>query len=204
MKDLSQKKSSTSLKATERPKVSFGPNVEKCRPVPGKQKEVPRHVAKGHFTPNPGKCWMSSLNKIPCQKFYTSTNTKFPQIPNFTFLVCCFVFSTFFQIKVAVIVLHSLISGLPVHIVLVWICLTPLTPFYILQGWPTPASTRQNGAPAWCSKQKRKKGLEVNSVFSLICAMNHESFLHPTSTNHIWGCFRSHINWQYLWIHLEG
>ncbi|XP_039974495.1 centrosomal protein of 72 kDa isoform X2 [Xiphias gladius] len=53
MKDLSQKKSSTSLKATERPKVSFGPNVEKCRPVPGKQKEVPRHVAKGHFTPNP-------------------------------------------------------------------------------------------------------------------------------------------------------
>ncbi|XP_034467205.1 centrosomal protein of 72 kDa [Hippoglossus hippoglossus] len=56
VKDLSHKKSSTSSKVTERPKVSFGPYVEKRRPAPGKQEDYPkqtRHVAKGHFTPNP-------------------------------------------------------------------------------------------------------------------------------------------------------
>ncbi|XP_078109206.1 centrosomal protein of 72 kDa isoform X2 [Sander vitreus] len=58
MKEPSHKRSSTSLKVTERPKVSFGPYVEKCRPVPGKQKQKDfpkqiRHAAKGHYTPNP-------------------------------------------------------------------------------------------------------------------------------------------------------
>ncbi|XP_035020264.2 centrosomal protein of 72 kDa isoform X1 [Hippoglossus stenolepis] len=56
VKDLSHKKSSTSSKVTERPKVSFGPYVEKRRPAPGKQEDYPkqtRHMAKGHFTPNP-------------------------------------------------------------------------------------------------------------------------------------------------------
>ncbi|KAG7474435.1 hypothetical protein JOB18_008681 [Solea senegalensis] len=50
MKEPSLKKSSTSLKVNDGPKVSFGPCVEKHRPVPGKQT---RHVAKGYFTPNP-------------------------------------------------------------------------------------------------------------------------------------------------------
>lgn len=50
----SHKKSSAAL----RPKVSFGPYVEKCRSQPGKQKQKDiskhtRRVAKGHFTPNP-------------------------------------------------------------------------------------------------------------------------------------------------------
>ncbi|XP_034083977.1 centrosomal protein of 72 kDa isoform X1 [Gymnodraco acuticeps] len=42
--------------ATERPKVSFGPYVEKHRPVSGKQKDFAKHTrqaAKGHYTPNP-------------------------------------------------------------------------------------------------------------------------------------------------------
>lgn len=56
VKAPSHKKSSAAL----RPKVSFGPYVEKSRPQPGKQKQKDlskqtRHVAKGHFTPNPGK-----------------------------------------------------------------------------------------------------------------------------------------------------
>ncbi|KAM4580780.1 centrosomal protein of 72 kDa [Odontesthes bonariensis] len=50
--------SSASSKVAERPKVSFGPYIEKHRPVTGKQKhkDLPkqsRHEAKGHFTPNP-------------------------------------------------------------------------------------------------------------------------------------------------------
>nr|XP_020468471.1 centrosomal protein of 72 kDa isoform X1 [Monopterus albus] len=51
MKEASHKKRSASLKVTERPKVSFSPFVE-----PGQQTHFPRqtrHVAKGHFTPNP-------------------------------------------------------------------------------------------------------------------------------------------------------
>ncbi|KAM9722670.1 centrosomal protein of 72 kDa [Menidia menidia] len=50
--------SSTSSKVAERPKVSFWPFIEKHRPVTGKQRDLPkqsRHVAKGHFTPNPGQ-----------------------------------------------------------------------------------------------------------------------------------------------------
>ncbi|XP_056299793.1 centrosomal protein of 72 kDa isoform X2 [Pseudoliparis swirei] len=58
MKEPSHTRSSTSLKVTERPKVSSGPDVEKCRSVPGKQKQKDshkqsRHAAKGHYTPNP-------------------------------------------------------------------------------------------------------------------------------------------------------
>ncbi|KAE8288730.1 Centrosomal protein of 72 kDa [Larimichthys crocea] len=58
MNEPSHKRSSTSLKVTDRPKVSFGPYVEKRRPVLGKQKQkdLPkqtRHAAKGHYTPNP-------------------------------------------------------------------------------------------------------------------------------------------------------
>lgn len=73
MKEPAHKKCSTSFKATERPKVSFGPYVEKRRAVTGKQKQKDfpnqtRHVAKGHFTPNPGKSLKSALNFIHCQK----------------------------------------------------------------------------------------------------------------------------------------
>lgn len=73
MKEPSHIKSPTKLKTSERPKVSFGPYVEKHRPVPGKQKDFAnqtRHVAKGHFTPNPGKSLISALNKIPYQKLH--------------------------------------------------------------------------------------------------------------------------------------
>lgn len=60
VKEPSHKRSPTSLEVTERPKVSFGPYVEKCRPVAGKlkQNELPkptRQTAKGHYTPNPGE-----------------------------------------------------------------------------------------------------------------------------------------------------
>ncbi|KAM7383568.1 hypothetical protein PAMP_003208 [Pampus punctatissimus] len=65
MEETSNKQSSV----TERPKVSFGPYVEKHRPVPGKQKDFPkqtRHAAKGHFTPNPdqGRRYSSSFINI--------------------------------------------------------------------------------------------------------------------------------------------
>ncbi|XP_033496670.2 centrosomal protein of 72 kDa isoform X1 [Epinephelus lanceolatus] len=58
MREPSHKRSSTLFKVTERPKVSFGPYVEKHRSVPGKQKqkEFPkqtRHAARGHYTPHP-------------------------------------------------------------------------------------------------------------------------------------------------------
>ncbi|KAM9353330.1 centrosomal protein of 72 kDa [Symphorus nematophorus] len=58
MKEPSHKSSAASLKVTDRPKVSFGPYVEKHRPVPAKQKQkdVPkqtRHAARGHYTANP-------------------------------------------------------------------------------------------------------------------------------------------------------
>ncbi|XP_032375184.1 centrosomal protein of 72 kDa isoform X4 [Etheostoma spectabile] len=71
MKEPSHKRSSSSLKVTERPKVSFGPYVEKCTAVPGKQKQndLPkqiRYAAKGHYTPNPDQsvCHNSSLANI--------------------------------------------------------------------------------------------------------------------------------------------
>ncbi|XP_028986347.1 centrosomal protein of 72 kDa isoform X2 [Betta splendens] len=69
-KEPAHKSSSASFKETERLKVSFGPYVEKRRPVSGKQKQkdVPcqiRHVAKGNFTPNPGSYYnSSSFNNI--------------------------------------------------------------------------------------------------------------------------------------------
>ncbi|KAL6109141.1 cep72 [Pungitius sinensis] len=58
VKEPSHKRSPTSLKVIERPKVSFGPYVEKRRPVSGKlkHKELPkqtRQTARGHYTPNP-------------------------------------------------------------------------------------------------------------------------------------------------------
>ncbi|XP_063736395.1 centrosomal protein of 72 kDa isoform X2 [Eleginops maclovinus] len=56
MKEPSHKRSSSTIKVTERPKVSFGPYVEKRRPVIGKQKDFAkqtRQAAKGHYTPNP-------------------------------------------------------------------------------------------------------------------------------------------------------
>nr|XP_033958273.1 centrosomal protein of 72 kDa [Pseudochaenichthys georgianus] len=56
VKETSHKRSSSTFKATERPKVSFGPYVEKHRPVSGKQKDFAKHTrqaAKGHYTPNP-------------------------------------------------------------------------------------------------------------------------------------------------------
>ncbi|XP_042345666.1 centrosomal protein of 72 kDa [Plectropomus leopardus] len=77
-REPSHKRSLTSLKVTERPKVSFGPYVEKHRPVPGKQKQKDlhkqtRHAAKGHYTPNPDQSHRhsSSLANIrppsPCR-----------------------------------------------------------------------------------------------------------------------------------------
>ncbi|XP_029928000.1 centrosomal protein of 72 kDa isoform X2 [Myripristis murdjan] len=57
MKQTSEKNKSTSLKVSERPKVSFGPYVEKHRSVPGRLKQDGpkqiRFAAKGYFTPNP-------------------------------------------------------------------------------------------------------------------------------------------------------
>ncbi|KAM9852124.1 centrosomal protein of 72 kDa [Aulostomus maculatus] len=54
----SHKKSSSAVDVAERPKVSFGPYVEKERAVPAKhrQKDSSKHTrraARGHFTPNP-------------------------------------------------------------------------------------------------------------------------------------------------------
>ncbi|XP_070768716.1 centrosomal protein of 72 kDa [Enoplosus armatus] len=69
MEEASHKRSSTSLKVADRPKVSFGPYVEKRRPVPGKQKQkdLPkqtRHAAKGHYTPNPDQSCRHSSSFI--------------------------------------------------------------------------------------------------------------------------------------------
>ncbi|XP_034730704.1 centrosomal protein of 72 kDa isoform X2 [Etheostoma cragini] len=69
MKEQSHKRSSTSLKVTERPKVSFGPYVEKCTSVPGKQKQKDfpkqiRHAAKGHYTPNPDQSLRHSSSLV--------------------------------------------------------------------------------------------------------------------------------------------
>ncbi|KAM6995316.1 centrosomal protein of 72 kDa [Tautogolabrus adspersus] len=54
------KKCSTSLNVIERPKVSFGPYVERHKPAPDKQKQKDnanhtRRAARGHFTPNPDR-----------------------------------------------------------------------------------------------------------------------------------------------------
>ncbi|XP_041843277.1 centrosomal protein of 72 kDa isoform X2 [Melanotaenia boesemani] len=55
MNELPYKVSFTSPKGAERPKVSFDPYIDKHLHVSGKQKqkELSRHAAKGHFTPNP-------------------------------------------------------------------------------------------------------------------------------------------------------
>lgn len=63
MNDTPPMKSWTSSKVAERPKVSFGPYVEKHtadRGLPNQKvsfKQI-RHEAKGHFTPNPGKIYI--------------------------------------------------------------------------------------------------------------------------------------------------
>lgn len=69
-KEPSHQRSATSLKVIDRPKVSFGPYEEKHRPESAKQKrkdlsKQTRHVAKGHYTPNPGKSWMPNHPQIP-------------------------------------------------------------------------------------------------------------------------------------------
>ncbi|XP_029958390.1 centrosomal protein of 72 kDa [Salarias fasciatus] len=57
VKKASNKKSSTSLKVAEKPKVSFGPYVDRPSSVPADhQRDSPkhsRHPARGFFTPNP-------------------------------------------------------------------------------------------------------------------------------------------------------
>ncbi|XP_051262562.1 centrosomal protein of 72 kDa [Dicentrarchus labrax] len=88
-KEPSDKRNSTSLKVTERPKVSFGPYVEKQRPVPGKQKQkdLPkqtRHVAKGHYTPNPDQSCRHSSSFInirppsPCRPGFNLSDPSNP------------------------------------------------------------------------------------------------------------------------------
>lgn len=59
MTQTKDQRSMALLKVIDRPKVSFGPHEEKHRPEPAKQKpknlpQHTRHVAKGHYTPNPG------------------------------------------------------------------------------------------------------------------------------------------------------
>ena len=195
MKEASHKRSSASLKVTDRPKVSFGPYVEKHN-AKQKQKDVSkqtRHAARGHYTPNPG----NSRTSVFIKSFYQVTHIHKPQIHLFVESV----FSTFFQIKVTVTALHLIISVPPVHVALVWICLTPPTPSYILLDWLTPASTGQKGAPASRRERKRKKGWEVNSVLLLFHTLRQYLFLLTTYKNHIRGCF---FISTHLCIHLPG
>ncbi|KAG7242090.1 hypothetical protein INR49_024136 [Caranx melampygus] len=87
VKASSHKKGSTSSKVPERPKVSFGPYVEKHRSVPGQQKDVPRqtrHVAKGHFTPNPDPSHRHSsslINIRPPSPYRPGLNLSDPSNP---------------------------------------------------------------------------------------------------------------------------
>ncbi|XP_041649576.1 centrosomal protein of 72 kDa [Cheilinus undulatus] len=58
VKEQPHKESSSSLNVIERPKVSFGPYIERQQPLLGKQKQKDnakptRHTGRGHFTPNP-------------------------------------------------------------------------------------------------------------------------------------------------------
>ncbi|CAN9514284.1 unnamed protein product [Ophioblennius macclurei] len=69
VKKTSNKKSSTSSKVAEKPKVSFGPYVDKQSSVPADQslKDSPkrsRHAARGHFTPNPDQSRPRSASLI--------------------------------------------------------------------------------------------------------------------------------------------
>ncbi|KAM9310014.1 LOW QUALITY PROTEIN: centrosomal protein of 72 kDa [Pholidichthys leucotaenia] len=72
----------------ERPKVTFGPYIEKRQHVPGKQKvkEFPkqtRHAAKGHFTPNPDQSprHSSSFINIPPSPRCPGLNLSDPSNP---------------------------------------------------------------------------------------------------------------------------
>ncbi|XP_030248630.1 centrosomal protein of 72 kDa [Sparus aurata] len=88
-KEPSHKRSSTSLKGTDGPKVSFGPYIEKHRPVSGKQKQkdLPkqtRHEAKGHYTPNPdhSRCHSSLfINIRPPSPRHPGLNLSDPSNP---------------------------------------------------------------------------------------------------------------------------
>ncbi|XP_067365932.1 centrosomal protein of 72 kDa isoform X2 [Channa argus] len=79
----------SSLKETERPKVSFGPYVEKYRPLPGKQKQKDfpkqtKHLAKGHFTPNPDQshdCSSTFINIRPPSPRRPGLNLSDPSNP---------------------------------------------------------------------------------------------------------------------------
>ncbi|XP_028280727.1 centrosomal protein of 72 kDa [Parambassis ranga] len=88
-KEPSNKKCSTSLKVAERPKVSFGPYIEKhsCVSATQKQKEFPKQTrlaAKGHFTPHPdqGHRHSSSLiNVRPPSPRHPGLNLSDPSNP---------------------------------------------------------------------------------------------------------------------------
>ncbi|KAM4600686.1 centrosomal protein of 72 kDa [Polymixia lowei] len=89
-KEPAHKKSSSSLKVTERPRVSFGPYVEKRRPASGrqKQKDVPEQIrlpAKGHFTPNPSEkghqCSSALMNIRPPSPRSPGLNLSDPSNP---------------------------------------------------------------------------------------------------------------------------
>lgn len=80
VKKQPHKSSLTSLNVTERPKVSFGPFIEGHKSVPGKQKQKEnakqsRHVARGYFTPNPGKSWMSAPTDNSENHLFTEAGT---------------------------------------------------------------------------------------------------------------------------------
>lgn len=81
MKQPSEKNKSTSLKVPERPKVSFGPYVEKHRSVPGRLKQDGpkqiRFAARGYFTPNPGKSHTPTPRIIPCWGFIYDAESVF-------------------------------------------------------------------------------------------------------------------------------
>lgn len=168
MKERCHQRSASSLRVINRLNVSFWPCEEIYTPEAAKQIDLPkqtRHLAKGHFTPNPGKSWMSLLDGI---LWHTTRN--FPFLGK---LLNVFK-HVFFQIKVTVTALHLSTSALPVHISPVCICLTVPTLSCILRDWLTLALTRQNGTPACHSNRKRKKRWEVY-LFLLLC-QTHEKF----------------------------
>ncbi|CAJ1062114.1 centrosomal protein of 72 kDa [Xyrichtys novacula] len=88
-KEQPHEKSSTTFSTTERPKVSFGPYVEKHKEAPGKQKQKDntkqsRHVARGHFTPNPDESRPRSssfINIRPPSPYRHGSNLSDPSNP---------------------------------------------------------------------------------------------------------------------------
>uniref|UniRef100_A0A8C6SXV2 Centrosomal protein of 72 kDa n=1 Tax=Neogobius melanostomus TaxID=47308 RepID=A0A8C6SXV2_9GOBI len=75
-----------SFKVTEKPKVSFGPYIEKSKPLFEKLKikdsKQTRRVAKGHFTPNPDQMLSSSFGDIrPPSPCLLGTNLSNPANP---------------------------------------------------------------------------------------------------------------------------